>query len=282
MPSRRETACFSAVAPGIDAAGEELRPLVRERVEAVQRLAEALQLAADGHLGEVARDPERGGAAGAVLSGDDDDRVGARAPVARALVGAEQEDRRPRPLGRRGSRPASTSGERTSGRVSPGPSARRARARQPSGSTQLRQRRLGREEEPVRGQHVLRLLVREDGLEHGVAAHGHVRERDVRQRRSRRARTASADPRRRRPAPAPGVEHGEEPEAEEREVDREHAGDEPPVDRDDPGQPDGAGEHDDAAGPPWRRGAADPASGRRRAAGRARARASRGTPPGSA
>ena len=177
---------------------------------------------------------------------------------------------------------ASTSGERTSGRDSPGP--RRSCEPEPPavGADPLRQRRLGREEEPARGEHVLRLVVREDGLEDGVAAHGHVGERDVRHDGRDGEDRERRPSRRRRPTPASGVDHGEEPHAEEREVDREDAGDEPPVDRDDPGQPDGAGEHHGEEDSRRAEEQQTPSAARPRAAGRAPARASRGTPPGSA
>ena len=62
----------------------------------VHRLLRRASLPAERYLREVAGNAEGGGAARAVLDRREDDRVGTRAPVARALVGAEQEDRRPR------------------------------------------------------------------------------------------------------------------------------------------------------------------------------------------
>ena len=69
------------------------------RVEPVDRLVVDRQLAADANVDEVSRDPERGSASRPVLERDEDDRVRARAPVAGAFVGAEEQDRRPRALG---------------------------------------------------------------------------------------------------------------------------------------------------------------------------------------
>jgi hypothetical protein len=79
------------------------RPVLAAAVEAedrVQRLLRQPPLLPERHLGKVAGDAERGGPARAVLEGGKDDRVRPRAPVAGALVGAEQEDRRPRLRGR--------------------------------------------------------------------------------------------------------------------------------------------------------------------------------------
>ena len=222
---------------GIGAAREELGLRLREAVERVQRLAEALQLPAERNLREVARNPERRRAAGAVLRRDQDDRVGARAPVARPLVGAEQQDRRPRPRGRRRS---AGLGDEVGGALE---RPRLARAEplgepEPPGVARdpARQRRRRREEEAARRQHVARLLVREDLLEHAVAAHGHVAGGDVRRRDEDGERgepDGSAAP--------PHVGDGEEPEGEQREVGCEHAGDEPPIDL---GQRGGGGERE--------------------------------------
>ena len=184
--------------------------------------------AAERHVGEVARDPEGGGAPSAVLERDEDHRVGAGAPVARALVGADQEDRRPRlrrrPLVRQ------HVGARERARLTrPEPSREdmlpridevvglRGRVELPNG-----------EEEAAGGQHVAGLLFREDRLEHVVAPHGQVARGDVRgggQRHKRHEREVEVES----PAAPPGVDDGVEPEHEQREVDREHRGDQPPV-----------------------------------------------------
>ena len=71
-----------------------------------------------------------------------------------------------------------------------------------------------------------RLLVREDAVEHLVAADGDPGGRDVR-RGGQRDEDGEPD----RPPAARGVDDGEDPESEEREVDGEHGREEPAVDR---------------------------------------------------
>ena len=66
-----------------------------ERVRSSSVNGSSSRPASERHLGEVARDAERDRRAGAVLRGDEDDRVRAGADVARPFVGAEQQDRRP-------------------------------------------------------------------------------------------------------------------------------------------------------------------------------------------
>ena len=68
------------------------------------------------------------------------------------------------------------------------------------------------EEQAARAEHVLRFFVREDGLEHAVAAHGHVRRCDVRHRRKRDHRDEPCDSRARGEAPGVGDREQTEPE----------------------------------------------------------------------
>ena len=173
---------------------------------------------AERHLGEVARDPEGGGAARAVLDRGEDDRVRARAPVARALVGAEQEDRRPR---------------LRLGRLRVGEHARVGLERRHlSRAEPLDERPLpGVLRHPLRQRHdhvreedaapvtrrAARLLVREDVLEHAVAADGQVAGGDVGSGGERHEHGQSCH------AATPDVGNREDAKREHRKVEHEQA-----------------------------------------------------------
>src|SRR5918995_1200670 len=189
----------------------------RAAVEGIDRLLERRPLRPERDLGEIAGNAERGGAAAAVLDRREDDRVGAGAEVARPLVGAEQEDRRPglrhRPL--RACEDARVGLER----------------RHLAGAEPLDERPFphvlrhpfGQRHDPVREQEraavagcAARLLLREDAREHLVAADRHPRRGDVGHRREH-DEGGDEDGKR----AAGGVDDGEDAEGEQCEIGQE-------------------------------------------------------------
>ena len=92
----------------------------------------------------------------------------------------------------------------------------------------MRRPRQRRDEESLRGEHVVRLLLGEDGLEHVVAPHRHVTRRRVRERR-RHDEGDQHGAREHGPDAARCIDHGEEAEREDAEIDDQQGRDEPPV-----------------------------------------------------
>ena len=118
--------------------------------------------------------------------------------------------------------PPAASARCSSGATSPGPSRSTSASSQASRGTDAGS--VGRCRKS-RVEHVGRLLVGEDALEHVVAPHGHVAGSHVRQRGQGGERDEADD------TAAPHVEDGEEPQGEEQQVGGEHGADERPVDR---------------------------------------------------
>jgi hypothetical protein len=189
----------------------------RASVERVDRLLERRPLRPERHLREVAGHAEGDGPARAVLDGREDDRVGAGAPVARSLVGAEQQDRRPRLR-------CDRLCIRDDARVG-------LERRHLTGSEPFHERPLprvlgyplwqgmddvGEQHRAAVARRAAGLLVGEDALEHVVAAYCHPRRRHVR-RCGERDEGGDED----RKGAASGVDDGEHAKRQQGEIDRE-------------------------------------------------------------